>query len=102
MLSAVYNGRFLIINRNGKIVKDSYDIDGGKYVLSEEVIKCFEGEDTSYYDQKNAYIEQTIPLKDTLTGNIEGVMLVSTSTGEISDSIDMLQRQGIFCWSVSL
>lgn len=96
MLSAVYNGRFLIINRNGKIVKDSYDIDGGKYVLSEEVIKCFEGEDTSYYDQKNAYIEQTIPLKDTLTGNIEGVMLVSTSTGEISDSIDMLQRQGNF------
>lgn len=94
MLSAVYNGRFLIINRNGKIIKDSYDIDEGKYVLSEEVIKCFEGEDTSYYDERNAYIEQTIPLKDLQTGRIDGVMLVSTSTGEIGDSIEMLRHQG--------
>lgn len=94
MLSAVYNGRFLLINRHGKIVKDSYDIDEGKYVLSEEVIKCFDGEDTSYYDDKNAYIEQTIPLKNVDTGEIEGVMLVSVSTEEIRTSINILQSRG--------
>ena len=64
IISSVYNGRILIINRSGKIVKDTYDIDERKYALSEEVIKCFEGEDTSYYDEENAFIEQTIPLID--------------------------------------
>lgn len=43
MLSAIYNGRILIINKDAKIIKDTYDIDVGKYALSEEVIQCFEG-----------------------------------------------------------
>lgn len=94
LLSAVYNGRILIINRNGRIVKDTYDIDVGKYALSEEVIKCFEGEDTSYYDQRNSYIEQTVPLTDAKSKQVEGVMLVSTSTGEIQDSIEILEHRG--------
>ena len=75
-------------------MKDTYGIDEGKYVLSEEVIKCFEGEDTSSYDKKNSYIEQTIPLTDPKSKHIEGVMLVSTSTGEIVDSIAFLEHRG--------
>lgn len=94
IISSVYNGRILIINRSGKIVKDTYDIDERKYALSEEVIKCFEGEDTSYYDEENAFIEQTIPLIDPKCQQIEGVMLVSTSTGEIQDSMDILEHRG--------
>ena len=75
-------------------MKDTYGIDEGKYVLSEEVTKCFEGEDTSSYDKKNSYIEQTIPLTDPKSKHIEGVMLVSTSTGEIVDSIAFLEHRG--------
>ena len=58
------------------------------------MIQCFEGEDTSCYDKENAYIEQTIPLTDEQTKQIEGVMLVSTSTGEIVDSIAVLEHRG--------
>ena len=94
LLSTIYNGRILVINQSGRIVKDTYGIDKGKYALSEEVIQCFEGEDTSCYDKENAYIEQTIPLTDEQTKQIEGVMLVSTSTGEIVDSIAVLEHRG--------
>lgn len=94
LLSTIYNGRILVINQSGRIVKDTYGIDEGKYALSEEVIQCFEGEDTSCYDKENAYIEQTIPLTDEQTKQIEGVMLVSTSTGEIVDSIAVLEHRG--------
>ena len=94
LVSTIYNGRVLIIKESGRIVKDTYGIDEGKYVLSEEVIKCFEGEDTSSYDKKNSYIEQTIPLTDPKSKHIEGVMLVSTSTGEIVDSIAFLEHRG--------
>lgn len=94
ILSTVYNGRILIINRSGRIIKDTYDIDEGKYMLSEEVIQCFEGVDTSYYDESNDYIEQTVSLKDGKSKQIDGVMLVSISTGEIRDSIEILEYRG--------
>lgn len=94
ILSTVYNGRILIINRSGRIIKDTYDIDEGKYMLSEEVIQCFEGVDTSYYDESNDYIEQTVSLKDGKSKQIDGVMLVSISTGEIRDSIEILEHRG--------
>ncbi len=94
ILSTVYNGRILIINRSGRIIKDTYDIDEGKYMLSEEVIQCFEGVDTSYYDERNDYIEQTVSLKDGKSKQIDGVMLVSISTGEIRDSIEILEHRG--------
>lgn len=94
ILSTVYNGRILIINRSGRIIKDTYDIDEGKYMLSEEVIQCFEGVDTSYYDESNDYIEQTVSLKDGKSKQIDGVMLVSISTGEIRDSIETLEHRG--------
>ncbi len=93
LLSTVYNGRILIINRSGRIVKDTYDIDEGKYMISEEVIQCFDGVDTSYYDQGNDYIEQTVPLKYPKNKQVAGVMLVSTSTGEIRDSIEILEHR---------
>lgn len=94
ILSTVYNGRILIINRSGRIIKDTYDIDEGKYMLSKEVIQCFEGVDTSYYDESNDYIEQTVSLKDGKSKQIDGVMLVSISTGEIRDSIEILEHRG--------
>lgn len=94
ILSTVYSGRILIINRSGRIIKDTYDIDEGKYMLSEEVIQCFEGVDTSYYDDSNDYIEQTVSLKYDKSKQIDGVMLVSTSTGEIRDSIEILEHRG--------
>lgn len=94
ILSTVYNGRILIINRSGRIIKDTYDIDEGKYMLSEEVIQCFGGVDTSYYDESNDYIEQTVSLKDGKSKQIDGVMLVSISTGEIRDSIEILEYRG--------
>lgn len=94
ILSTVYNGRILIINRSGRIIKDTYDIDEGKYMLSEEVIQCFGGVDTSYYDESTDYIEQTVSLKDGKSKQIDGVMLVSISTGEIRDSIEILEHRG--------
>lgn len=94
LLSAVYNGRILIINRDFRIIKDTYDIDEGKFALSEEVVRCFTGENTVQYDDRNSFIELTSPMTNPETGQIEGVMLASISTGEVADSMDMLEQRG--------
>ena len=93
---------FLLLIGIAKIIKDTYDIDVGKYALSEEVIQCFEGKSTANYDDKNAYIEMTSPITKMDSNTIEGVMLVSISTSEIEDSIDMLEDGEIFCLVLSV
>ncbi|MDE7427991.1 MAG: two-component sensor histidine kinase, partial [Lachnospiraceae bacterium] len=50
-LSNLYDGRVLIINSELKIVKDTYGISEGKTIVSEEVIRCLEGENTNSYDR---------------------------------------------------
>lgn len=94
MISSIYSARVLIINRNGRIIEDTYDIDEGKYAFSEEVIQCFEGVNTSNYDKENTYIEQTIPLTNQESEQIDGVMLISASIAEIQDTMEIMAHRG--------
>lgn len=93
-LSAFYDGRIMIIDNTFKIVKDTYALEEGKSIVSEEVIKCFKGNNTTGYDRTNRYIEMTIPVTDTATKDITGVMLVSVSTDSIVAALDVLGRKG--------
>lgn len=100
-ISNLYDGRVLIVNSNFKVIKDTYGISEGKIIISEEVIKCFKGENTTYYDDKDGFIEFTIPIMDTVTEKtedqgpipIKGVMLSSISTDTIALTISILQRK---------
>lgn len=103
MLSNLYDGRVMIINSNFKVIKDTYGISEGKTIISEEVIKCFQGENISNYDAEHGYIEMTTPITDTsgnsnTTGNdsagvIKGVMLTSISSENIASTMELLNRK---------
>ncbi len=94
MLSNVYEGRIMIIGGNFQVLKDTYGISEGKTIISEEVIKCFRGISTSYYDSNLGYIELTTPIADTTAeggaGVIRGVMLTSISDDSIVTMADVL------------
>ena len=105
-LSNLYDGRVLIINSSLKVVKDTYGISEGKTIVSEEVIRCMKGENTSQYDSENGYIEMTIPITETMVMNmtgeepkkfdiVSGVMLTSVSTDSITVTMDILSRQAL-------
>lgn len=97
MLSNLYEGRVMIINSNFKVVKDTYGISQGKIMISEEVIKCFQGESLSNYDPEHGYIEMTTPIMDTTANSgeevVSGVMLTSISNGSIVAMMEMLNRR---------
>lgn len=98
MLTNVYNGRILIVDQDFRVIKDTYDIDRGKYMVSREVLRCFsEGKEYSSYDRKNRYIEMTIPIYADLEKEtqVTGVMLISVSTEEIVASIEILEQKGL-------
>ena len=89
-LSNIYNGRVMVIANDFRIAEDTYDMDKGKTIVSEDVIRCFQGKGTSNYDAKNKYIEVTSPILDGNTEAVTGVMLVSVSTDTIVDSLAVL------------
>lgn len=105
MLSNLYEGRVMIINSNFKIVKDTYGISEGKTMISEEVIKCFQGENISHYDPEHGYIEMTTPIVDTTVtadtedksgaGVVKGVMLTSISNDSIVTTMEVLNRKAL-------
>ncbi len=106
-LSSLYDGRVLVINNDLKIVKDTYGISENKTIISEEVVRCIKGENTSRYDKNNGYVEMTIPITETVTlgGDdkdpverkeiVRGVMLVSASTDSISVTMEILNRKAL-------
>lgn len=91
LLSNVYDGRVMLINSSFQIVRDTYNLDVGKTIISEEIVKSYKGEEISKYDSKNHYIEMTLPLKDGKTQEILGVMLVSVSTDSIIANYEYLK-----------
>ena len=104
MLSNLYEGRVMIINKNFKVEKDTYGISEGKTIISEEVIKCFQGENVSHYDPEHGYIEMTTPIMDTTANTtdengkknpdaIRGVMLTSISNDSIVNAKEVLNRK---------
>ncbi len=90
LISNVYDGRVMIMNKGFQIVKDTYGLDTGKTIISEEVVKSFGGEEISKYDSKNRYIELSVPVKDQ-EQNTLGVLLVSVSTDSIMSNYDYLK-----------
>ncbi len=90
-LSNIYNGRVMLINGEYQIMEDTYDLEKGKTIVSEDVMKCFQGNSTSIYDRKNKYIEVTSPVSAPGSEEVTGVMLVSVSTDTIVDSLYVIK-----------
>ena len=98
MLTSIYGGRIFVVDKDGKVIRDTFHLDVGKYSLTKEAMDCLEGRETSQYDRENQYIEMTLRITDPALSDAEsetlGVMLVSVSTVEINASKNVLERRG--------
>lgn len=94
-LAGMFDGRLMVIDNTFKIIKDTYVLEEGKTIVSEEVIKCFKGTNTPNYVKKNKYIQLTVPIVDTNTKESIGVILISVSTDSIEDNISILYQKAM-------
>ena len=95
LLSNSYNGRIILIDRNFKVIKDTFGIDEGKILVSPLIVKCFKGEEPENYNRESQILELAIPIKSPDVKQLQGAMLVSVSTSEIGATIDDLDQNGI-------
>jgi len=100
-LSNIYSGRVVVIDSNFRIVKDTYQLEEGKTIISADVIKCYLEGGTSFYDAESRYIEVTVPIVAPDSNQNIGVMLVSISTDNIADSLEVLKtRTGLIAGTI--
>ena len=88
-LADAYNARILVVDKNFKIVKDSFNIAMGKYSVANDTIKAYKGETTNVYDSEKEYISQAFPIHSNADEKIiDGVLLVRASTKDITQLVD--------------
>ncbi len=90
-LSAMYDGRIMLINKDFIIVKDTYIMDEGKISVSKDVIKCYKGENITRYDSKQHSIEIVMPVISYEKKTI-GVMFITFSTSDVQRALDNVNR----------
>lgn len=95
LLSNIYGGRFLLVDRDFKVIKDTYNEDEGKILISPDIIKCFKGENDSDYKRNGELLEIAIPIKSPDVQQLQGAMLVTFSCSEIMETVSELEQKGI-------
>ncbi|MCC8104715.1 MAG: two-component sensor histidine kinase [Clostridiales bacterium] len=101
-MASLYSGRVILVNSSFCIIKDTYEIDVDKVIISEEVLLTFLGTNSTNYDEDNQFLEMTIPITDGETGETEGIMIISVPTLDIANgksglSTIVFQMQSVFC-----
>lgn len=96
LLADIYDGRIVILDKSFRIVKDTFNIAEGRISIAEEVIKCFQGENIIKYHSNKNYIVHTVAIYDNSENkNIDGVMIVTSSTEDIEDLINTVKDKFI-------
>ena len=96
-IADIYNGRIVLVHQNFKVGKDTFNLGTGKFYISEEVVKCFKGENSNHYNKKMQYFAQTIPVYDYASNKtIDGVIVVTASTENVTTLIDKMAEKSSF------
>lgn len=94
-LANVLEGRIIVVDATYKIIKDTYTIEQGKYMLSEELFQVMRGENagTNHYTLMDNYVELMVPIIDANTKDIRGVIIATVSIKDLLATQDYMKSQ---------
>lgn len=84
------NGRLLVIDKDFRVVKDTYGQLDGLYYMSKNVLNAMNGEEKLPEVLENQYMEVIVPIKEEDDNTISGIMLVSVSTRDINEMTEYI------------
>ena len=93
LLANMYNGRILLIDEQFKVIKDTYGLEVGKTTIASGVIGCFNGTDSTSYNEKEKYIELNMAVRDSITKERIGVLVITISTNSILETSVLLSQK---------
>lgn len=91
-LANVWEGRILVVDSNYKIVKDTYTIDQGNYIIYDKVFSVMHGEQERSVRMLDDYAEIIIPIVNA-EKKINGVMIATVSLADIEATNEYIALQ---------
>ncbi len=84
-LASFYSGRIVVVDSTFQIIKDTYNLDTGRTLIASEALSSFEdGRNVYYYNKNSAFLEVLMPLTGEGAGDVQGLMIISVPTGEVT------------------
>jgi len=97
-VAEIFQGRILIVNGNLNIVEDTYGLyDDNKYLISKEVIQCFNGNSSKVYDKEHNYLILTCPITHTVDNQkvVVGAVVMKSSSKDIQNILDGMEQRAL-------
>ncbi len=88
----IYEGRILVVDSSLNVLVDTYDMEIGKTLISEEAILSVRGESSTYRSFKERYMELSLPITESVSGTVIGVFLIRISLTDIALLQNTLDR----------
>ncbi|MCF0229384.1 MAG: HAMP domain-containing protein [Parasporobacterium sp.] len=93
-VAGIFMSRIQVINRDFKIISDTYQINKGKICISKYVNDCFYGQNTTFVDKANQCIIMAQPVRD-IEGNVRFALVAMSSISDIYSAMDSIRLIGI-------
>lgn len=96
-IADIFNGRVVVVNRDYKIVRDTFQLAVNRTHIAEEVLRCFHGETSSRYSREKHYFAHAVPVYDNSPEKkIEGVIAITASTENLLALADTVMDKSYF------
>ena len=95
LLSNVYGGRMVLVDRDLKVVADTYHVDEGRTLISPKVVKCFKNGEVTNYRRYGQMLEMAVPVKSADVPQIQGAMLVNISISDIMATVGAQEQMAM-------
>lgn len=96
-IADIFNGRIVIVDQNFRIIKDTFKLLEGRFHVSEPVLKCFRGENSTVYENEKHYFALTTPIyNNQQEKGVQGVLLMTVSTENILSNVDKVEEKASF------
>lgn len=92
----IYEGRMLVVDEDLIIRYDTYSLEEGKTLISDEAVLAIRGTSSKYVDKANQYIELTFPVTNPDTKEILGGIVMSFSIAGIQALYADLHQATLF------
>ena len=100
-LANILNGRILIVDRNMKIIKDSYGLDQNKYFIAERGIRLMQGEEIKYDSMEDDYLDMIVPIVEVENKKTVGIINASVSMKDVLQISETLKERNQYLYMLS-
>lgn len=85
----------MLVDRDFKVVKDTYNVDEGKILISPKVVKCFKSGEATDYRQYGQMLELAVPVRSADVPQMQGALLVNISMSAVMATVSELEQRGM-------